>query len=182
MPTLPRSSILSGAEREEIERHLQELDALLGPTPLDDPDVEGLMLLDLTKMVLSMPSAGQNPASSEARGEAYLEALEDLPLWAVRAAIRRWRRGDAGKSERGEPYDYRWLPAPAELRRIANLELWRVKDRASQLRRLLRAEPAIEFSEEHCRLMREKLSEFANKISGIPLVGRDGSGGTGSKR
>jgi len=97
MATLPRNLALSEVERDEIVRHLRALDALFGPTPFDDPKVEGLMLIDLTHMVLSMPSAAQNEASSEARGEAYLAALEDLPLWAVKAAIRRWHRGDAGK-------------------------------------------------------------------------------------
>jgi hypothetical protein len=177
MATLPRNLTLSGVERDEIERHLRTLDALFEPTPFDDPQVEGRMLIELTKMVLSTPSATQNEASAEARGEAYLTALEDLPLWAVQAAIRRWHRGDAGKNQRGEPYDYHWLPAPAELRMIALLELWRVRERAAVLRKLLSAEPLIEFSDEHCRAMREKLSALAHDLSQFPPVGKDGSGG-----
>jgi hypothetical protein len=177
IPTLPPNLILSGVERDEIERHLRMLDSLFGPTPFDDAQVEGRMLIELTKMALSTTAPRQNEASAEARGEAYLTALEDLPLWAVQAAIRRWHRGDAGKNHRGEAYDYHWPPAPAELRMIALLELWRVKERAALLRKLLSAEPLIEFTEEHCRTMREKLSVLALETSEVPPVGKDGSGG-----
>jgi len=137
-------------------------------TPADDPHAEGVMLIDLTNMMLVLPAARQNEVSAEARGEAYLAALDDLPPWALRAAIRRWYRGDAGTDERGDPYDYHWAPAPAELRRIALLELWRVKSRAADLRRLLSAEPLLEYSEEHCHTMRMRLAALMHETFGIP--------------
>jgi hypothetical protein len=126
MQALPSNLILSEAERDEVERHIRVLDAACGPTPADDPETEGAMLIDLTKLMLVLPAPKQNEASAEARGEAYLAALDDVPLWALRSAIRRWYRGDAGTNERGEPFDYHWCPAPAELRKIAMSELWRV--------------------------------------------------------
>jgi hypothetical protein len=182
VPTLPGNLILNEAERDEIERHVRELDGYYGPTPADDPQTEGIMLIDLTSMMLVLPATRQNEASAEARGEAYLAALDDLPPWAVRAAIRRWYRGDAGTNDRGEAYDYHWPPAPAELRKIAVLELWRVKGHAAELRRLLRAEPLIEFTDEHCHTMRVRLASLMHETFGIPLVGTDGSGGTIRKR
>jgi hypothetical protein len=178
MPTLPSNLILSETERDEVERHIRVLDAACGPTPADDPETEGAMLIDLTKLMLVLPAPKQNEASAEARGEAYLAALDDVPLWALRSAIRRWYRGDAGTNERGEPFDYHWCPAPAELRKIAISELWRVNGRAAELRKVLRAEPLIEYSDEHCRLMRQRLSTLMHETFGIPLVGTDGSGGT----
>jgi hypothetical protein len=178
MPTLPSNLILSEGERDEVDRHIGVLDGACGPIPADDPETEGAMLIDLTKLMLVLPAAKQNEASAEARGEAYLAALDDVPIWALRSAIRRWYRGDAGVNERGEPFDYHWCPAPAELRKITMLELWRVKGRAAVLRKLLRAEPLIEFSDEHCRVMRQRLSTLMHETFGIPLVGTDGSSGT----
>jgi hypothetical protein len=88
-----------------------------------------------------------------------------VPTWAVAAAVRRWFRGDCGENERGQPYDYRWRPAPAELRRIALLEKRRVQHRAQTLRHLLVAEPLIEFSEEHCAQMRARLAAVIPRTS-----------------
>lgn len=176
IPTLPENLILSAAERDEIGRHIGDLDALCGPTPIDSPAAEGVMLIELTSMMLVLPAAAQNEASAEARGAAYLAALDDIPPWAVQSAIRRWYRGDAGTNERGEAHDYHWAPAPAELRSVAKTELWRVKGRAETLRKLLRAERLVEFDEEHRRRMCSQLAELKLNL-GIPPVGKDGSGG-----
>jgi hypothetical protein len=176
VPTLPTNLILSQAERDELMRHVRELDALCGPTPADDPAAEGDMLIDLTKMMLVLPAVRQNEASAEACGEAYLIALDDVPPWAVRAAIRRWYRGDGGKDERGQPRDCHWRPAPADLREIATGELWRVKARATKLRKLLRAEPLIEFSDEHRSVMLARLSTLMHETFGIPLTAPSGAG------
>ncbi len=170
-PTLPENLILSVAERDEIGRHIGDLDALCGPTPIDSCSAEGAMLIELTSMMLVLPAATQNEASAEARGTAYLAALDDLPPWAVRLAILRWYRGDAGTNGRGEAHDYHWAPAPAELRRVAMTELWRIKGRAETLRKLLRAEPLIEYNDEHRRGICERLAMLEPKF-GIPPVGK----------
>jgi hypothetical protein len=46
---------------------------------------------------------------------AYLSAIDDVPPWAVAEAIRRWHRGEGG----GKDANYRFAPAPAELRYAA---------------------------------------------------------------
>jgi hypothetical protein len=181
-PTLPARLMMSEAERDEVERHVRELEASYGPTPADDPDVEGAMLIALTNLMMVLPAVKQNEASVMARGEAFQAALDDVPLWAVTSAIRRWHRGEGGVNERGQPYDYHWCPAPAELRRITVSEVWRLGERAAVLRKLLRAEPLIELAEEHCHSMRVRLSALMHETFGIPLVGKDGSGGTVGNR
>jgi hypothetical protein len=180
-PTLPSSLILNEAERHELDTHIRKLEDLCQPTPATSPEAEGVMLIDITKMMLALAGPKPNEASAEARGEAYQIALDDLPPWAVRAAIRRWYRGDAGENERGEPYDCHWCPAPADLRKIAMSELWRLKSRIENLKNLLRAEALIEFTDEHCHAMRVRLSALMHETFGIPLVGTDGSGGTVSE-
>jgi hypothetical protein len=178
MPTLPSSSILNGAERDEIARHVCELDALRGPTPANDVAAEQATLGLVTKIMLSLPARRENDVAVEARGEAFMAALDDLPAWAVAAASRRWYRGDAGTNDRGEPFDYHWCPAPAELRSIAYRELMRTKARAAILRRLLEAQPLIEFSDEHCAAMRARIADLFRSV-GVPAVGNDTTAASG---
>jgi hypothetical protein len=75
---------------------------------------------------------------------------------------------------RGRAYDYQWCPASAELRRIAFSQLWLVKGRASDLRRVLSAAPRIEFSLEHRRNMSERIAKLGHIAAS--LVGGNGSG------
>jgi hypothetical protein len=167
---------LNPGERAEIERHIGELEALCNQTPINSAEWEAATLIVLTKLMLALPSSQQNEAGAEASGEAFQAALDDITTWAVSAAVRRWYRGHCGLNERDQPYDYHWRPAPAELRRIALVEKWRVEARARTLRKLLAAEPLIEFDEEHCAQMRARLAKLF-RFRTIPLVGRDGSGG-----
>jgi hypothetical protein len=158
MPTLPSHSILGPTERAEIERHVAELELLYAQTPATSAEWEGATLIGITKLMLTLPSAQQNEVAAEATGEAFQVALDDVPTWAVEAAIRLWYRGECGENERGQPYDYKWRPSPAEIRRIALAQNWRVYGRLTTLRRLLAAERLIEFSEDHCAKMRARLA------------------------
>lgn len=149
---------MNTAERAEIERHATALDELCIQTPAEADKWEGATLIIITKMMLALPSSQQNEAGAEATGEAFQAALDDIPTWAVAAAVRRWYRGECGENERGQPYDYHWRPAPAELRSIALVEKWRVKQRVETLRKLLTAEPLIEFDTAHCEQMSARLA------------------------
>jgi hypothetical protein len=157
IPTLPSHLVLSQAERSEIQRTIDEFTELCNHMPQRNPQFEGVTLIVITKMMLALPSSQQNEAGAEATGEAFQAALDDLPTWAVAAAMRKWYRGECGLNERGEPYDYRWRPAPAELRRIAFIERYAVLGRIRTLQRLLDAEPLREFSAEHRARMCERL-------------------------
>ena len=160
VPTIPANSILSAAEREAIERHVAELGMMCERTPLNQDEAEAETLLIVTKMMMVLPAQRQNEASAEARGEAFMMALDDVPSWAVAAAVRRWYRGHGGENERGEKYDCHWCPAPADLRDVAMTEQWRVRGRAMTLTKLLAAEPLIEYSDEHCAAMWARLSQL----------------------
>jgi hypothetical protein len=159
--------ILNDAERFEVERHAMELDVLCAQTPTDAAEWEAATLILITELMFVLPSSQQNETAVEATGKAFLMALDDVTTWAVAAGIRRWHRSECGENERGQPYDYHWRPAPAELRRIARIEMWRVKERARILRKLLVAEPLIEFSDEHCAQMRARLATVIPRVSPI---------------
>jgi hypothetical protein len=177
VPTLPPNLILRGAERDAIEDHMRLLRKLSGPTPADSAEAEAATLVLITKMMLVLPATKQNEMSAEARGEAYMIAIEDLPSWTVEAAIRRWYRGDVGTNPDGTPrFDCHWAPQPADLRELAMSELRRVQWLSQKLGAVLAAEPAIELSDEHCAAMRARLAQVIPGF--IPLVGKDDSGGT----
>lgn len=163
---LPKSMLLASSERILLERHIHELEQLAATTPIKDANAEATTLVVVTKMLLALPAATKGETGAEARGEAYMAALDDVPSWAVAAAVRLWYRGQCGPK-----HDYRWAPVPAVLRNLAHLELWRVAGRAAQLRRLLAAEELLEFSEEHCAEMRARIAELPKEFgSGFQKV------------
>ena len=155
--------------------HSALLQRLLTRTPLNDPASEEEVLVALTKMMSFMPSAARSDLSSEANGEAFIIALEDLPAWATIAAIVRWYRGDPGNDQNGRPYDCHWCPAPADLRRVAYAEMHKVKARHYEVERLLSAVPERTVNEDSRLKMRRGLVELARTLRASP-VGRHGSG------
>ena len=62
------------------------------------------------------------------------------------------------------------------MRRIALAEMHPINERLRTVEMLLRAEPRIEYSDEHRRIMREKLVGLSLELRASP-VGKDGSGG-----
>lgn len=146
--TLPPEKMLGQAEREAIDSHLGNLRSLLSRTPEAAQDAEAETLVLVTKMLLVLPSQRTTETGAEAKGEAYMDALEDVPSWAVRAGLRNWYRGDCGTDERGKPYDYGWAPAPPILRRVALATVTPVRARTIELQRLLNAVPRVDCSAE----------------------------------
>jgi hypothetical protein len=169
------NSTLTAVEREMLTEHSGHLQQLLDATPACDAGLEQEVLIALTKMMVVLPAPTPTDLSAEARGEAYLVALEDLPAWATRAAITRWYRGDAGNDPAGKPYNCHWCPAPADLRRVAYSEMYVVVARRGHIQRLLKAVPPIQVGEECRRKVRDGFVELAKTLR-ASLVGRDGSG------
>jgi hypothetical protein len=173
VPTLPERSLLNAVERDTIQRHVTKLEAILERCPQDDPEEEKTLFGLVGEMMLALPSTTPNEASAEARGKAFMWALNDLPVCTVAGAVLRWHRGDADDYRTGKSYDYHWQPAPAELRQIALLERWRVSEELRQLRDLLRAEPLIEYPAEHYEQMRARLAEVIPRTARIAwMAGR----------
>lgn len=146
--TLPPDRMLGQAQREEVESHLGNLRSLLTRTPEADQNAEAETLVLVTKMLLVLPSQRTSETGAEAKGEAYMEALDDVPSWAVRAGLRNWYRGDCGTDERGKPYDCAWAPPPATLRRVALATVTPVRARTIELQRLLNAVERVDCSAE----------------------------------
>lgn len=137
-PNQPTRTYLAGGlklteqERREATTALARIKA--ATTADDQPETRKQRHAIVSRMLLTYPMTGASAESGKARGEAYLEALDDLPPWVVAAAVRRWNRGSAG-----DQHDYRWAPAPATLRKIAMDELAEVKPIVLHLENLLSA-------------------------------------------
>lgn len=158
--TLPDSMILADGEREMVQHHIAGLGALVAHTPANSADCEAETLVTVTKMLLALPGQRSSDTGNEAKGEAYLAALDDVPPWAVQEAIRKWYRG-----EHGSKFDYRWSPVPADLRALARNEEFKVRGRITVLDRMLSAVPLLEFTEEHCEKMSSKLKALSEVLT-----------------
>ena len=91
--TLPKQMILNSSERALVRRHIDDLRRF---TRLDQPiDLRGATLTNDQAHVVMIASlllkggAKLDQQSSDALTEDYLDAIEDLPAWAVREAIRK---------------------------------------------------------------------------------------------
>lgn len=150
--TIPESKQLNLSERTAVQAQLGMLRELFSNTSLTSPETANEVLGAVTRMLLALPSKASGEATGEAKADAYMIALEDMPAWAVTAAIRGWYRG-----EHGADHNYTFAPAPADLRKFAMAERWKVAGRVKALEELLEAVPEIEFSDEHRREMLGKL-------------------------
>jgi hypothetical protein len=166
-PVLPKEMIPSETQRGLITNHASAIDSILGMTPENDYQHGQQVALSIGKLLLALPSKESGDLAMEAKSEAYMAALEDVPFWAVQEAMRRWYRG-----EYGSKHDYRWQPAPSVLRELAMIETYRVRSVRRKLTQLIDAKPPIEYGEDHCRRMREKIASL-----GIAFQSTSGSSG-----
>ena len=94
MVVLAASMILNDQERVVIERHIVDLERLfdldqpimLREQMLSNEHALGLIIAHL----LMKGGAKPDKISADALTEDYLDAIEDLPAWSVRAALRNW--------------------------------------------------------------------------------------------
>lgn len=135
-----------------IEQHIAALDGIMTLTPENDPQFAEATTMAVLKMTMVLAGRENGDLASEAKGEAFIDALEDVPSWAVQEAMRKWHR-----AEYGPKHDYKWQPAPATLRELAMLEVYRAKGIRRKLKEVLAAEPLIEFSVDHEADMRAKV-------------------------
>jgi hypothetical protein len=147
--------ILGKEQKVLVEQHVSALADVLAMTPYEDMQNGQLTLATVTKMTMVLPGREAGDLTGEAKGEAYMAALEDVPSWAVQEAMRKWYR-----AEYGAKHDYKWQPGPAILRELALIETYRVMAVRRKLNEVLAAEPLIEFTDEQQESMRSRISEY----------------------
>lgn len=157
--TLPRDLVLTDEQRAVIEEYILAIEVRCKQTPEDNAVWEAATLVKITELLMSpFRNARLTAIEAEVAGRQFLIALRDVPVWAVEIAIERWICGSCGNNEQGQPYDCEWRPAPAALRRVALEVKYSVSGELRPLRRLLLAEPLIEFDDDHCKQMKAKLA------------------------
>jgi hypothetical protein len=137
LPALPTESQCTA-----IAAHRDALTTILQAPTNDERFAKQIFGL-VTKLVLVKPSRAGGPETTEARIDAYMVAVDDLPVWAVDAAILKWHRGEHDRhfgEDRGT-FDYRWAPESADLRKLAIREVNEVRKRIVTLDRVLSATP-----------------------------------------
>ena len=78
-------------------------------------------LREVARLLLAFPAGNVSEAVAEARSEAYEIALEDVPAWTVKAAARRWIKGEVATL--GDKVNLSFPPSPPQLRALA-LDEW----------------------------------------------------------
>lgn len=137
-PGLPVRKYLSGGttltaeDRSRISEKLVELRTVSESD--DSADNQKSRLGLVANMLMAYPMSGGSEESGRARSQAYLIALDDVPPWAIADTIKLWHRGQCGPD-----HNYRFAPAPAELRASAMHLLQPAKQVISHLESLLSA-------------------------------------------
>lgn len=173
MPVLPPALIPTSSQRTVIEQHVRGLSrfldlsqpAIVRGQRMTNDEAHAVMIASL---LIKGGGAKLDKDSSAALTEDYLDAIEDLPAWAVREALRKWNRGESASLD-GKRHDFNWRPTPPILRKLAVLEMWGVRSRMSTLEKLLVAVPLIEFSDEHRANMLQKLSGVLHGLTDKPI-------------
>lgn len=170
MLTLPANLILTAAERRMVEAHRSELARFLDleqpfelrEKVLTNDQAHGVMIAGL---LIKGGGIKLDQQSSDQLTEDYLDAIEDLPAWSVREALRKWNRAESPRIDPKQPHNFVFRPAPPILRQLAYLELWSVKSRIQDLERVLNAVPRIEFSDEHRADMLKRLQDVIHNAA-----------------
>lgn len=147
-PTKPVSLVraLTDPERERIQDRLAEL-----WRSLEHRDPRSLERA-VVGMLLSFPSGRATGEEARAVAAAYVNALSDLPPWAVNEAARRWTRGQAGAGNAAFP------PSSAELYELAANIAGEFKFEAASLERVLTGIPE---TRPVPTMSRERMTEIA---------------------
>jgi hypothetical protein len=135
--SLPIDLMLTENERADLELRLVAVNEIITGSNLTAADCSKARLSLLTKMLLAYPTSGiSSDAAADARGDIYDEAVEDIPPWALNAAIKRWVKGDVPDLRLGA-LNFSFAPAPAVLFAICKLELVDFKAHAIAIEQLL---------------------------------------------
>ena len=88
----------------------------------------------VSKILIAYPSAQMTEAKAAAMSEAYLDALSDIPTWAIEGARKRWNRGEV--SNLGNA-NLAFAPSAPQLRLLAIEELEAEASRAKWAGRMI---------------------------------------------
>ncbi|APX84588.1 hypothetical protein BV511_07610 [Methylorubrum extorquens] len=158
--TIPASRMPTGPQRTVIARRIADLQAAIEPGPVEET------IGVLGDLIQEYAPSRLDDRTVSIKAEAYLDAVEDLPAWTVRAAVRRWRRGEVS----ADPATLDFAPKPARLRGIAERMVLVARGQAARLQRVLDAKPEERITDAQMAANSEKLTGLIAKTADGPVV------------
>lgn len=128
---------LTAEEIGTIEHRLRCLQKIIMPAS----DATRRKAEMITAMIVALAGGQLSEGTAEAKAEAYLYAIADMPEWAVMEAIKKWYRGAVRGIAESE---FKWPPSPAVLLRATEDELRPYRDAIEDCNVVLKARPLEE--------------------------------------
>lgn len=158
--TIPASRMPTGPQRTAIARRIADLQAAIEAGPVEET------IGVLGDLIQEYAPSRLDDRTVSIKAEAYLDAVEDLPAWTVRAAVRRWRRGEVS----ADPATLDFAPKPARLRAIAERMVLVARGQAARLQRVLDAKPEERITDAQMAANSEKLTGLIAKTADGPVI------------
>lgn len=143
---------MTSEQRGAIEAIIAGIAPAMGDPNTKAQKAAKLDLLEALFLSRPMSRDSARKDATAARANAYADALDDVPSWALAEAIRAYNKGLAGDDE--------FAPSPGKLRRLALEAVGRVVRARDHLRAVLDAKPldalleAQESPEERARVVK----------------------------
>lgn len=153
---LPAGLSLTSHDRVALERQADGIARLL-----DGSGQTAARLAHLAKFVAGFGNRGGSELDREAQGEAFEDALDDIPAWVVTETIRRWHRAEIGIID-GQKVNLNFQPTPPIFRLACLKTLQPHAEDLRRLRELLYAKP---LAEEISRKVNPKVVEGFDSLS-----------------
>jgi hypothetical protein len=163
--TLPSHLVPTDDQRVFIERRADLIGKLLKQTPENSKQFAGKALVIITEYLMITETWEKNDGAIEVIGKHYLRALRDKPFWALDIAVDKWTRRDWGKDPDGNSFRYSHRPLHGDFFYVVHREVCRFTYYEARLRKLLAAEPYIQFSRSHCEAMSGRWSDLIGGVS-----------------
>lgn len=129
---------------------------------MDEKQAKEAIAALVSRLLLTYPQShrGKQDESEQLVG-VYVEALIDLPLWAVHAACQGWIRGEADG-------DNRFRPSAAELRKLAQRKCIPFRQELEQIKRILNAKIHNEPTPEERQRVLERFQTVLADTMSVP--------------
>lgn len=133
-----------------------------GLKPADGNQARTVISALVNRLLVTYPQS-ERVSEQDARAAiaGYVDALADLPLWAVNAACQGWIRGEADG-------DNRFRPSAAELRTLAQRKLMPFRQEVEQIRRILTAQVYRDPTQEERDRVTARFQQILSETIGVP--------------
>lgn len=160
---------LTSAQRDEAQAESNRIAAMF--SCMEPPIVRAAVI---GRIMAGSPTGAADKNASRARTDNYRDATDDIPVWAIAAAVKRWNRGEVTAGEvGGRSPNFEFAPAPPILRMICLGVMKPYRDALHQIDKLLTAKPLSEIltenNEKSEKVVKgfEKLSETLSQVPDI---------------